>query len=277
VASDVFERASEAAAYVRAAARDVRPRAGVVLGSALGGFVDACEGARVVPYEEVPGLRRPTTSGHAGRLVLGRVAGLDVAILSGRLHYYEGYSLDEVTFPVRLLAALGIEVVVLTNSAGGIDPSFRAGDLMAIEDHINLFGASPLRGMNDDRLGPRFPDMTDLYDAGLRAELRGAADEAGGTLRSGVYAGVPGPSYETPAEIRMLAAAGASAVGMSTVPEAIVARHAGLKVVGVSCITNAAAGLSGSPLSHTEVLVNAERSAETMAALLRGFCRRLAV
>jgi purine-nucleoside phosphorylase len=148
---------------------------------------------------------------------------------------------------------------------------------MAIEDQINLFGSSPLRGPNDERLGPRFPDMTEVYDAGLRALLCDAAGEAGVTLRSGVYAGLPGPSYETPAEIRMLAALGASAVGMSTVPEAIVARHAGLKVAGVSCITNAAAGLSGSPLSHTEVMVNAERSAETMAALLRGFCRRLAV
>ncbi len=274
--TDIYFRSQAAAAALRERIDERRPRVALVLGSALGPFADRCEDAIPVAYSEVPHMRTPTTAGHAGRFVSGRVEGLDVLVLSGRLHYYEGYTLEEVTFPIRVLAALGVETLVLTNAAGGIDPSFASGDLMAIEDHINLTGVNPLRGQNDDRLGPRFPDMTNAYDAGLRETVAAAAKDAGVALRRGVYGGVAGPCYETPAEIRMLAALGAHAVGMSTVAEAIVARHAGLRLAGVSCITNAAAGITGSPLSHTEVMETAERSARAFDAVLAGLCRRLA-
>lgn len=274
--TDIFFRSQAAATALRDRIDDRQPRVALVLGSALGRFADRCEDAIPVAYSEVPHLRTPTTAGHAGRFVAGRVEGLDVLVLSGRLHYYEGYTLEEVTFPIRVLAALGVETLVLTNAAGGIDPSFAAGDLMTIDDHLNLTGVNPLRGQNDDRLGPRFPDMTNAYDAGLRETIVAAAADTGVALRRGVYAGVAGPCYETPAEIRMLASLGAHAVGMSTVAEAIVARHAGLRLAGVSCITNAAAGITGSPLSHTEVMETAERSVRAFDAVLAGLCRRLA-
>jgi purine-nucleoside phosphorylase len=274
--SELYFHVTTAAAALRDRIEERHPRLAVVLGSALGGFASRCEDAIPVAYSEVPHMRTPTAAGHAGRFVSGRVEGLDVLVLSGRLHYYEGYGLDEVTFPVRVVAALGIETLVLTNAAGGLDPAFAAGDLMLIEDHINLTGENPLRGPNDERLGPRFPHMADLYDAGLREAVGSVADELGVALRRGVYAGVAGPSYETSAEIRMLRALGADAVGMSTVPEAIVARHAGLRLAGISCITNAAAGASGGALTHTEVMTVAERSAGAFDALLAGLCRRLA-
>jgi purine-nucleoside phosphorylase len=273
--SDLFLKVQTAAVALRDRIEERQPRAAFVLGSALGGFADRCEAAISVPYEDVPHVRTPTAAGHAGQFVSGTVEGLEVLVLSGRLHYYEGYALEDVTFPIRLVAALGIETVVLTNASGGVDPSFAAGDLMIIEDHVNLTGTNPLLGPNDDRLGTRFPDMTNLYDPELRTILGEVADACGVAVRRGVYAGLSGPSYETPAEVRMLAVLGAHAVGMSTVPEAIVARHAGLRVAGISCITNAAAGHSGSPLSHTEVMATAARSASAFEALLAGLCGRL--
>jgi purine-nucleoside phosphorylase len=273
--TDLYLHSRSAAAALRERIEDRQPRVAFVLGSGLDRFAERCEDAIPVAYSEVPHMRSPTAAGHAGRFVSGAVGGLDVVVLSGRLHYYEGYALDEVTFPVRVLAALGVETLVLTNAAGAVDPSFAAGDLMLIEDQINLTGANPLRGPNDDRLGPRFPDMTNLYDASLGETILGLGAELGTRLRRGVYAGVAGPCYETPAEVRMLGAVGAHAVGMSTVPEAIVARHAGLRLAGISCITNLAAGITGSALTHTDVMETAERSASALARLLAALCRRL--
>lgn len=270
----LHDRAREAASALADRIGARRPRLAVVLGSGLGPFAEAVEGAVEVAFRDVPHVRAPTVSGHGGRFVAGTLAGADAVVVSGRLHGYEGYAPDEVTFPVRVLAALGVEALVLTNSAGGISPALAPGSLMLVEDHVNLTGANPLRGPNDDRLGPRFPDMTEVYDAGLRRELSLAADEVGVALAGGVYAGVAGPSYETPAEVRMLARLGADAVGMSTVWEAVVARHAGLRLACVSCITNAAAGISGGALSHTEVVETAERASGSLAALLVAFCRR---
>jgi purine-nucleoside phosphorylase len=275
--SDLYFQLQAATVALRDRIDERKPRAAFVLGSALGGFAARCESAIAVPYDEVPHMRTPTAAGHAGRFVSGTVEGLEVLVLSGRLHYYEGYALEDVTFPIRLAAALGAETIVLTNAAGGVDPSFVAGDVMLIEDHLNLTGTNPLIGPNDDRLGPRFPDMTNLYDPELRAVFEEVGGGLGIPLKRGVYAGLSGPSYETPAEVRMLGALGAHAVGMSTVPEAIVARHAGMRVAGVSCIANAAAGHSNVPLTHTDVMETVARSAHAIESLLAGVCGRLSV
>ncbi|MBK6313497.1 MAG: purine-nucleoside phosphorylase [Blastocatellia bacterium] len=274
--SDAYSRIQLAASVLREHFDGREPRAALVLGSALGPFAEAVIDAVSVPFDEIPHVRSPTAQGHAGRFVAGTVRNLPVLVMSGRLHAYEGWSLEDVTFPIRVIAALGIETIVLTNAAGGVDLSLAAGDLMVIEDHLNLTGIHPLTGPNDERLGPRFPDMTNAYDPELREMFYVAAAKIGLTLRGGVYAGLSGPSYETPAEVRMLRAVGAHAVGMSTVHEAIVARHSGLRLAGISCITNAAAGESSSPLSHTEVMNTALRSAEAFQALLEGFCEKLA-
>lgn len=274
--TDSYSRIQLAASVLREHLDGREPRVAFVLGSALGPFADAVHDAVSVPFDEIPHLRSPTAAGHAGRFVAGSVRGVSVLVMSGRLHPYEGWELEEVTFPIRIMAALGVEIVVLTNAAGGVDLSLAAGDLMVIEDHLNLTGANPLTGPNDDRLGTRFPDMTNAYDPELREMFYVAAAKLGFTLRGGVYAGLAGPTYETPAEVRMLRAIGAHAVGMSTVHEAIVARHSGLRLAGVSCITNAAVGEASSPLSHTEVMNTALRSAESFQALLEGFCEKLA-
>lgn len=274
--TDSYSRIQLAASVLREHLDGREPRVAFVLGSALGPFADAVREPISVPFSEIPHLRSPTADGHAGRFLAGTIRDYPVLVMSGRLHPYEGWDLEEVTFPIRVMAALGIETVVLTNAAGGIDPSLAAGDLMVIEDHLNLTGANPLTGPNDDRLGPRFPDMTNAWDRPLRELLYLAATKLGLTLRGGVYAGLSGPNYETPAEVRMLRALGAHAVGMSTVHEAIVARHSGLRLAGISCITNAAAGEASSPLSHTEVMNTALRSAEAFQALLEGFCEKLA-
>jgi purine-nucleoside phosphorylase len=268
--------ADEAAGAIAARLGGLRPRLGIVLGSAFGEFAARPERAVRVGYGDVPHFRRPTVDGHAGVVVGGSVEGLDVVVLAGRMHCYEGYSAAQVALPVRALARLGVEAVVLTNAAGGINRAFEVGDVMVIEDHVNLLGDNPLRGPNDARFGPRFPDLTTVYDADLRAALDRAAAAAAIRLRRGVYASVPGPSYETPAEVRMLGLLGVDAVGMSTVPEAIAARHCGLRVGGVSCITNAAAGLSGGPLVHEDVMDEAAKAAGKFATLLEGLCRELA-
>ena len=255
-------------------------RVGIVLGSGLGRLAGAVAPATTVPYAAIPGMPAPAVAGHAGELLLGEVEGVPCALLAGRAHFYEGHSMAEATFGVRLLAALGAEALLLTNAAGGLNPAFRAGDAMLIADHLflpGLAGHHPLRGPNDERLGPRFPAMVGAYDAGLRALARAAAEEVGGApaVHEGVYAMVSGPSYETSAELRFLRLAGADAVGMSTCPEVVVARHAGLRVLGISLIANLALAEAPEILDHREVVAAAERAAAGMEGLVRGVLRRL--
>jgi purine-nucleoside phosphorylase len=244
------------------------PEIAVVLGSGLSVAAAALEDARSIAFHEIPGWPRSTVEGHAGEMRRGVLMGVEVLLQLGRVHYYEGYAPDEVVRPLRAEIAWGSRTVMLTNAAGGLDPTFKAGDLMAIEDHINLTGQSPLRGPNEAQRGPRFPDMTDAWDPRLRATLLDCAAERGIPLRTGVYVGLVGPSYETPAEVRMLRAMGADAVGMSTVLEAIAARHLGARLVGLSCITNAAAVKGGPKLSHDDVQIAAARAADDLTRLL---------
>lgn len=267
----------EAAAAVRAHS-PVAPRCGIVLGSGLGGLTDEIDPDAVVPYRAIPHFPAPTAAGHAGELVLGRLDGRPVAVFRGRAHLYEGYTPRQVVFPVRLLATLGAAVLILTNAAGGLNPAFQQGDLMLLTDHINFTGTNPLVGPNDDRIGPRFPDMSAVYDPSLRALAEAAGRAEHVALRAGVYAGVVGPSYETPAEIRMLRALGADAVGMSTVLEAIAARHAGMRVLGLAVITNAAAGArerAAAALSHEDVLAAAAAVGPRVVTLVRRIVRDL--
>lgn len=264
----LYERAEHAARFIRSrAAREVR--AALVLGSGLGAFADEVGGAESIPYEEIPGFARPTVEGHAGRLVVGEVGGAGLAVMQGRFHFYEGYALEEVTFPIRVLGLLGVRTLVLTNAAGGLNNSFTEGALIVISDHLNLMGVNPLLGPNDPRFGTRFPDMTEVYDHEYQEVAVSEARAMGLELRRGIYAALTGPSYETPAEIRMLRLLGADAVGMSTVPEAIVARQQGMRVLGLSCITNMAAGVLDKPINHEEVIETGERVRETFAELLR--------
>jgi purine-nucleoside phosphorylase len=251
-----------------------KPRVALVLGSGLGSFGDRLDGLTKIPYAEIVGFHAPTIVGHAGNLCFGSVAGLPVVAMQGRIHYYEGHDVATIVHGVRTLAALGVESVVITNAAGGIRADLRPGDLMLLRDHINWMGVNPLRGPNDPAIGPRFPDMTAAYDPALRAIARDAAREVGVPLSEGVYAALCGPSYETPAEIRALRSIGADAVGMSTVPEVIAARHLGVRVLGVSCVTNLAAGLGGSALSHEEVEETARSARAGFEALLRAFLQR---
>ncbi|MBV8551733.1 MAG: purine-nucleoside phosphorylase [Acidobacteriaceae bacterium] len=269
----------EAARYIESLT-STRPPTGVVLGSGLGAFADALENAIHVPYSKIPGMPASTAVGHAGKLVVGslRAPGgtADVAVMSGRFHLYEGYSAHEVASGIRLFHELGIGKIVLTNAAGGINLKFAEGALVLISDHINLQGANPLLGANDDRLGPRFPDMTEAYSPELRKMARNAAQKLGITLHEGVYAAVLGPSYETPAEISYLKTIGADLVGMSTVMETIAANYMGIEVLGISCVTNLAAGLSGKKLVHDEVLEIGRRVSDTFLRLLGELLPRLA-
>ena len=233
----LYDRMQQAAAVVRGRC-SFTPEVGIVLGTGLGGLVKEIDARATIPYEEIPGFPLSTVESHAGRLILGTLRGRNVVAMQGRFHRYEGYSLQEVTFPVRVMHALGAKTLVVTNVSGGMHPLWAPGDLVLIADHINLLGDNPLIGRNDERLGPRFPDMSDPYDAGLRATVRALALEQGVTLREGVYVSVPGPNLETRAEYRMLRAMGADIVGMSTVPEVIVAVHQGMKVTGLSIITD---------------------------------------
>ncbi len=262
----LFETAQESAASVKAVAGD--PLVGVILGSGFGPFAEKLPKPVVVPYTRIPNFPPARVEGHAGELLFATMKGVRVAVLSGRIHYYEGHDLDTVTLPTRVLALLGVRSLLVTNAAGGIRSDLQPGDLMAVEDHVNVMGMNPLRGPNDPRLGPRFPDMTEAYDGTVRAALHEAADSEGIALKDGVYAAVAGPSYETPAEVRMLERMGADAVGMSTVPEVVVANQMGLKVGAISCIANRAAGLSDQRLSHADVTREAERAAERFCRLL---------
>jgi purine-nucleoside phosphorylase len=279
----VFERVVESVTAIQQRGAEA-PRIAVVLGSGLGAVIDLVTAPVIIHYGDLPHWPRPAVEGHDGRLVLGRVEGRPVAILAGRAHLYEGHSFDEVVFATRVMGRLGVELVVLTNAAGGINPSLAPGTIMVIDDHLNLLGGNPLVGANDDRFGPRFPDMTDVYTPRLRA----LADEVSRTMdiqvAHGIYAAVTGPAYETPAEVRYLRTIGADAVGMSTVPEAIVARHMGLDVFGLSCITNMAAGMaqrtagpspSRSHPTHEDVLTMAGAASGRVAMLLRAMIARM--
>jgi purine-nucleoside phosphorylase len=243
----------------------LRPRVGLVLGSGLGAFAGALDRPVAIPYREIPHFPRATVAGHKGELVIGTSGGVLVAVLSGRIHHYEGYTMGQVVFPIRVLATMGVLTLIVTNAAGSINVAYQPGELMVIEDHINMMGGNPATGPNDAALGPRFFDMSEAYDPGLRDLAERACRKAGLTVRKGVYIAFAGPSYETPAEIRMARILGADAVGMSTVPEVIAARHMGMRVLGLSCITNMAAGVVRRKLDHDEVVEVGERS---RAALL---------
>ncbi len=254
----ISERVCAAYEHIRSQT-DAAPEVGLVLGSGLGGFCDRLEGQQVIPFSAIPHFPVSTVSGHDGAFVFGSFGGRPVVALRGRIHYYEGYTQQEVTMPIRVMAKLGVKTLVLTNAAGGVNLDFSAGCLMLISDHINYSGMNPLIGPNLDEFGPRFPDMSDVYTKSLREKLKPLAAQAGIGLKEGVYMMYSGPSYETPAEIRAFRTLGADAVGMSTVPEAIVARHSGMQVVGVSCITNMAAGVLDRKLNHAEVVETAQR------------------
>jgi purine-nucleoside phosphorylase len=270
----LYERAEKAARTIRARANtDVS--VAVVLGSGLGAFAEELTDVTTIPYQEIPGFARPTVEGHPGRLVIGQAGAVTIAAMQGRFHYYEGYSFEEVTFPIRVLKLLGVRTVVLTNAAGALNVEFEPGSLMVISDHLNLMGANPLIGPNDDRFGPRFPDLTSVYSAELQNVVIDEANGMGLEVRRGIYAALSGPSYETPAEIHMVRALGADAVGMSTVPEAIVARHMDMQVVGISCITNLAAGVSDRPIDHRQVMATGEQVRTEFTELLRRIVQRL--
>lgn len=270
----------EAASFVRGRTRH-EPRIGLILGSGLNPLADTAADADVIPYAEILHFPKPTVEGHVGRLVIGRLAGTVVLIMQGRVHFYEGYTMQQVTFPIRVMQLMGVQTLMVTNAAGGLNPAFRAGELMLIADHINLVGMvgnSPLNGPNDPTLGPRFPDMSQAYDPDLRGMAREVAQVEGIPLHEGVYAGLAGPSFETPADIRFLRTIGADAVGMSTVPEVTVARHGGLRVLGVSGISNVACSepVPGQGASHEEVLLAGQQIVPRLTALLCGVLARLA-
>lgn len=264
---DETVKIQSAAEYIRAQV-SFRPTLGLVLGSGLGDYADTLEDAVRIPYAQIPNFPVPSIPGHTGALVFGRKCGQEVVVMQGRIHYYEGLPQRQITLPIRVLAALGVKTVVLTNACGGVNLNFHPGDLMLISDHINLSGDNPLIGPNLDAFGPRFPDMSDLYTASLRLAIKQAAEKEGIALQEGVYGMYSGPNYETPAEIRMYRTLGADTVGMSTVPEALVAGHCGLKVVGISCITNMAAGILPVKLSHAEVTETANRVSKTFSRLI---------
>jgi len=270
----LWERVDEAATHIRGRCTAL-PETAIVLGSGLGDFSETLLDAIATPYTDLPHWPPSTVVGHAGRLVVGTVAGKRIAALSGRVHYYEGHDLATVVFATRVMARLGVRRLILTNAAGGINTAFARGALMIIDDHINMLGSNPLIGPNDDRFGPRFPDMSEVYSARLRTIADEAARARGVPVSHGIYVAVHGPSYETPAEIRFYRTMGADAIGMSTVPEAIAARHMGLEVLGISCISNAAAGVLPQPIDHQEVLATMKRVRNSFVSLLEGIIERL--
>ncbi len=274
MASTLFEKANAAAEFVGARA-PLRPRVGIVLGSGLGAFAGQIEAPVAIPFAEIPHFPQSTVPGHSGRLVIGTIGGVPVAVMQGRVHAYEGYSAEEVTFPVRVLWRMGARALVLTNAAGGINPAFRQGQLVLIADHINLSGRNPVAGANDERFGPRFFDMSEAYSARLRKAAHEAAKSMDLDLEEGVYLSVLGPSFETPAEIRAFRTMGADLVGMSTVQETIAARQMGMEVLGISCVTNMAAGIQAQPLSHEEVMETGRQVEARLAELLWGVVERV--
>jgi len=271
----IYEKAQEAAQFIKSKF-DREIQVALVLGSGLGAFADEIENAVKISYEDIPHFARSTVEGHAGRLVLGEVAGVVVAVQQGRFHYYEGYELKDVTFPIRVFGLLGIKNLILTNAAGSIDSNFKPGSLMLIHDHLNLMGVNPLRGKNDERFGARFPDMSEVYSRKFQEIAKAAAKEMDFDLRRGVYCALSGPTYETPAEIHYLRYAGADAVGMSTVPEAIIAHHQGMKILAISCVSNYAAGISEEEINHEEVMEIGKLVAETFKNLLKRVIPKIA-
>ncbi len=277
-----YDQVSEATSFLLSKLGPHSPRIGIVLGSGLGAVADAVTAPVLVPYAQIPHFPQSTVEGHAGRIVAGLLGGVPVVVLQGRVHFYEGYSPQQVTFPMRVLGALGLQAVILTNAAGGIQEGYRVGQLIAISDHINLMGWNPLVGPNEPHFaarpgaGLRFFDMTEAYSKPLRALAHEAAKEENFALSEGVYVAVSGPSYETPAEIRAFRALGASLVGMSTVPETIVARHMGIDVLGISCVTNLAAGIGAKPLDHAEVAEIGHQVEHRLARLLERLAPKIA-
>jgi purine-nucleoside phosphorylase len=264
----------EAAQYVQSKI-SYSPEIGLILGSGLGILADEIENQVVIPYHQIPGFPQSTVEGHAGQLVIGDLEGKKVLAMQGRFHYYEGYSLELVTLPVRMMKVLGVQTVLVTNAAGGINTDFAAGDLMLLKDQLNFTFKNPLTGPNDKELGVRFPDMSNAYTRELQVKALQVAEKQGIKLQKGVYVGMVGPSYETPAEIRMLRKLGGDAVGMSTVPEVIVAVHSGMKVLGMSCITNMGSGILNQPLSHHEVMETAELVKSKFLELVKGIIKEI--
>jgi purine-nucleoside phosphorylase len=271
----VYTKIKETVDFIRARCAH-RPVLGLILGSGFGAFADSFGDRTVIPFSKLPHFPSSTVQGHSGNLVSGNTEGVDIVALQGRLHLYEGYSPEEVAFPARVLGSLGIRRLIVTNAAGAINRAFRPGDLMLITDHINLTGKNPLVGPNLEDLGPRFPDMSEAYDSEMRDIAWEVAQQKGISLRQGIYIGLQGPSFETPAEIRMCRTLGADAVGMSTIPEVIIANHMGMRVLGISCITNMAAGILPQKLTHQEVMDTTERAGEKFRSLLQGIIPRLA-
>jgi purine-nucleoside phosphorylase len=272
--SQEFVRASAAAKFILSKTK-LRPRVGLVLGSGLGAFANEIPDAARIDYKSIPNFPRSTAIGHAGRMVIGKVADVPVAVMQGRVHFYEGYSMREVIFPMRVMARMGIRAVILTNAAGGINRNFKQGCLVVLRDHINLQGTNPLIGPNDESFGVRFPDMTQVYWKPYQAAALQDGKRMGIEIAEGVYAGLTGPSYETPAEIRYLRTIGADVVGMSTVPEVIAAAHLGIRVLGISCVTNMAAGILDQPITTEEVMETGERVKADFVALLRAVIPRI--
>jgi purine-nucleoside phosphorylase len=277
-----FDQVSEAADFLQSKLKGLAPRIGIVLGSGLGAVADSVSEPILVPYSDIPHFPQSTVEGHSGRIVMGTLGGTPVILMQGRVHFYEGYSPLQVTFPMRVLSMLGVRAVVLTNAAGGIAPGLNIGQLVALSDHINLMGWNPLTGPNEPRFairpgaGLRFFDMTEAYSKTLRALAQQAAQQEGWKLEEGIYLATPGPSFETPAEIRAFRTLGATLVGMSTVPETIVARHMGIEVLGISCVTNLAAGLSATQLSHEEVFEAGRKVEHRLAGLLKRLVPQIA-
>ena len=259
--------------YIRSKS-SIQPQVGVILGSGLGNVVDAVDAGAMIPYGEIPGARASTVVGHQGKMILGRARGIEIAIMQGRVHFYEGYEMDEVMFLSRVLGRLGIKKLIVTNAAGGVNTSYQAGDLMLISDHINFMGVNPLRGPNVEALGVRFPDMSEAYPESLRTIAKEVAAKMNLKLQEGVYLALSGPTYETPAEIRAFRTLGADAVGMSTVPEVIAMSHMGIPVLGISCITNMAAGILKQKLTHQEVMDTTARVQNEFTGLVLGVLER---
>lgn len=274
MAMDIFSRVQQTASYIRVYVKS-SPKVGIILGSGLGGLTDIIEKTSTLHYSDIPHFPVSTVKGHGGELIFGRIGGTEVVLMCGRFHYYEGHSMQAVTFPIRVMKAMGVETLIVSNAAGGMNRDFRIGDLMIISDHINLFPEHPLRGPNDDRLGTRFPDMSHPYDEGLIEKVREIAREQQVEVKMGVYVGLQGPTFETPAEYRWLHTIGGDAVGMSTVPEVIVARHAGMRVFAMSVITDI--GISDTPvvITHDEVLEAANAAAPKMAGIVAALVKTL--
>ena len=265
---DLNIKIKEAADFILSKTK-YKPNVGLILGSGLGSFGDYVEDAEYYNYDEIPHFPISTVEGHAGRLIIGKLQGKTVVSMQGRFHYYEGYTMQQVTFPIRVMKLLGTQKLLVTNAAGAVNTSYAAGDLMLISDHINLCGTNPLIGKNSEDFGPRFPDMSEAYNKDLRNKAKEAASALNLTIREGVYAMMSGPSYETPAEIKMIRTLGGDAVGMSTIPEVIIANHQGMQVLGISCISNMAAGILHTPLSHKEVIETSEKVKNNFISLMK--------